>query len=248
MRVYRGSNSKTPVRQVRQRNAVARARSSHRGRPLSKRARGLDPSYCQPFAPPEDWYEPTGGDRGSGSDGGYRFVVQSAGPGYRHVVTPAEIRDRLAQLPERFLGPLEVIQLSRMTRKKKTFPCYGMQWGSALYLYPIEETLVEYFYRPPQPNVRNETQMYGGRWVHEAPTTWKLIWTESTIRDYYLNNILIHELGHLLDDRNTTYRDRERFAEWFAIRHGYLASRATSSGTRRKKQMRRRHHAPARPS
>lgn len=33
------------------------------------------------------------------------------------------------------LKSLQVVQLSRMTRKKKTYPCYGMQWGRALYLY-----------------------------------------------------------------------------------------------------------------
>ena len=36
-------------------------------------------------------------------------------------------------------------------------------------------------------------------------------------------SILIHELGHLLDQRNSTTIDRERYAEWFAIAHGYLS-------------------------
>lgn len=66
--------------------------------------------------------------------------------------------------------------------------------------------------------------MYGGRWVQEG-RSWKLIWTEEAIKDFYLNNILIHELGHLLDDRNSRPVDRERFAEWFAIRYGYLPTR-----------------------
>ena len=38
------------------------------------------------------------------------------------------------------------------------------------------------------------------------PDVWKLIWTEQSIKDFYLNNILIHELGHLLDDRNSRAR------------------------------------------
>ena len=45
------------------------------------------------------------------------------------------------------------------------------------------------------------------------------------MRDYYLNNILIHELGHLVDSRNTGYVDRERYAEWFAVEYGYKQSR-----------------------
>jgi hypothetical protein len=82
--------------------------------------------------------------------------------------------------------------------------------------------------------------MYGGRWVHETPDEWKLVWTESAIKDFYLNNILIHELGHLLDDRNNRSADRERFAEWFAVRYGYLATQAARQ--RGKKTVRRRHH------
>ena len=45
--------------------------------------------------------------------------------------------------------------------------------------------------------------------------------TEQAVKDFYLHNILIHELGHLLDDRNSRSADRERFAEHFALRHGF---------------------------
>lgn len=223
-------NSKTSMN-----NSVVKSRRRRDGL-AGKRARG-DWTHQQPFMPPEDWYEPS--DVASTD---YRIVVQPPGEGYRHVVTPAEIRERLAMLPEFMIRPLDVVQLSRMTRKKQTYPCYGMQWGSTLYLYPIETSLIEYFGRPPKPNEWNETRMYGGRWVEDAENSWRLIWTEQTIRDYYLNNILIHELGHLLDERNSSYIDRERYAEWFAIEYGYKPSRDLRQRAL-KKIVRRRHHA-----
>jgi hypothetical protein len=182
---------------------------------FGKRARGIESSGRRHFIPPENWYEPS--DRPSGH---YRVVVQSPGEGYRHVVTDQEVRERLSLLPGDMLATLEVVQLSGMTRKKQAFPCYGMQWGNALYLYPIEESLIEFFPRPPRPAQRQEAEMYGGRWVQEGHC-WRLLWTEATLKDFYLNNILIHELGHLLDERNSSYLDRERFAEWFAIEYGY---------------------------
>jgi hypothetical protein len=37
---------------------------------------------------------------------------------------------------------------------------------------------------------------------------------------FYLRNVLMHEIGHHLDSRNTTHKDRERFAEQFAEKHG----------------------------
>lgn len=121
-----------------------------------------------------------------------------------------------------------------MTRKKESFACYGMQWGSCLYLYPMEETLDEWYNQPPKPNQVNEAEMYGGRWIQEEPNLWRLKWTEKAIRDFYLNNILIHELGHLLDDRNTSYQDRERFAEWFAVEYGYRRSQRLARAVKSK--------------
>lgn len=189
----------------------------------------------EPFAPPEDWHEP----RGDGKS--YRVIVQQPGEGYCHVVTPEQVRKRLAGVPQEFLSGLEVIQFSTMTRKKQSFPCYGMQWGSTLYLYPLEESLEEWFTIPPRTEVINEARMYGGRWDEPSHGAWRLTWTPEAIEDFYLNNILIHELGHLIDDRNTGYADRERFAEWFAIQYGYRATGGAEG--RRRPKVRRRHHA-----
>ena len=85
---------------------------------------------------------------------------------------------------------------------------------------------------PPTPNQVNEARMYGGRWEQDADRMWKLVWTEEAVRDFYLNNILIHELGHLVDSRNTKYVDRERYAEWFAVNYGYKRSQRLSTEKR----------------
>lgn len=235
MSTRRSRFAKTQPRLAKGRNTSVSSRSSQRERPKSRRALVGSQNPREPFSPPEDWHEP----REDGQP--YRIVKQFPGVGYRHVVTPQEIRDRLAMLPDEFVKDLEVVQLSRMTRKKQSFPCYGMQWGSALYLYPLEESLEEQFHAAPQPTFYNEAKMYGGKW-EQVGTSWTLTWTEEAIRDFYLNNILIHELGHLLDDRNSTYTDRERYAEWFAIHYGY---RATGGGAARRprQKTRRRHHA-----
>lgn len=202
-----------------------------------KITRGSDCGRYGPGLPPEDWYEPSDlpGDQ-------YRIVEQPAGEGYRHVLTPDEIRERLGKLPPPLLQALEVVQLSRMTRRKRTFPCYGMQWGNSVYLYPIEESLTEYFLRPPRPAELQEASMYGGEWEQEAPDLWVLRWTWDAIRDFYLNNVLIHELGHLVDTRNTRHLDRERYAEWFAIEYGYKPSRAELASRAARRVVRRHHH------
>lgn len=169
------------------------------------------------FSAPEVWHPAQGEHRA-------RYVEQPAGVGFRHAVTIDEVRARLSLLDSRFTRPLEVVQLSAMTRKRQFFPCYGMQWGTAVYLYPIEESLVEEYSRPPSPQQQIEARMYGGVWTHDGKL-WRLTWTEQTIKDFYLNNVLIHEVGHVNDSRNTNSRDRERYANWFAIEYGYRATR-----------------------
>jgi len=217
-----------------QHNAMPMTKTARRSAvQANKRVRGMPRNAKLPFVPPEDWYEP------SETANGYRIIVQSPGPGFRHILTPQEIRVRLARFPAHFLKNLEVVQLSRMTRKKQSFPCYGMQWGSSLYLYPIENELVEYYNCPPTPGQMNEARMYGGQWLHQSPDVWKLVWTEDSVKDFYLNNILIHELGHLVDTRNTRYVDRERYAEWFALHYGYKGTRPTPMADR---PVSRRHH------
>jgi hypothetical protein len=205
------------------RHSASLARSERQRTAPGKRARGGQPNLELPYSPPEDWHEP-GKVRPARDPYAFRIVVQPAGEGYHHVLTPAEVRSRLRQLPPHFVAPLEVVQLSRMTRKKERFPCYGMQWGSTIYLYPIESDLVETHGRPPKPNQVTEADMYGGQWVLESDGQWRLRWTDDALKDFYLNNILMHELGHLLDNRNTGYRDRERYAEWFALHYGYKQS------------------------
>jgi len=220
MSSFHGRNSNRPhgaAGRVSQ-SRPTRVRSNRRVAPRA-RSRGQT-NVPRVFMPPENWYEPRENTQG------FRTVVQPAGADFRHVVTPEEVRTRLAMLPAEFTADLQVVQFSRMTRKKRSMPLYGMQWGQAIYLYPIEESLVESYGHPPTPAQLTEARMYGGRWEPAGNGRWRLVWTLDAVKDFYLNNILLHELGHLLDNRNTRTVDRERYAEWFAVHYGYLPTQA----------------------
>src|SRR5262245_2684939 len=130
------------------------ARSGRKCVTLGKRARISSAALRGPYLPPENWHEPD-----EQLSGRFSIVVQPSGAGFRHVVTEEDVRRRLAQLPEWMTRPLQVVQLSQMTRKKRRHPCYGMQWGNTIYLYPIEESLVESFSHPPKLAQRIEASM-----------------------------------------------------------------------------------------
>lgn len=211
---HRGTRNRSYVRSV-SRSATQRGQVPF-GRPAFATRLANRPER-RPFDAPERWHEPCNRDVP-------KILVEQPGAEFIHPVTPDEIRERLTQLPREYQGYVDVVQLSRMTRKRQLFPVYGLQWGTAVYLYPIEMSLVETYVRAPRPHQEIEARMFGGRWEHEGGM-WRLYWTIDTIRDFYLNNILIHEVGHAIDRRNRRSRDRERFANWFAIEHGYKASR-----------------------
>ena len=208
------SRVRSSLRQTREHTSSRR----HGTQPASAHQhRGNGLASGRQFDAPERWHEPRG-------DGRLRVIVEDAGESYMHAVSVDDIRQRVSLLPEKYQQKLEVVQLSRMTRKRRLFPCYGLQWGNSVYLYPIEASLEELYVRAPRPAQRIETEMFGGRWEQDG-SYWRLTWTPETIRDFYLNNVLIHEIGHINDDRNTSFRERERYADWFAVEYGFRATR-----------------------
>ena len=215
-RQHSKSNFKRPAIGPRNRSGNANVR---RSRPSAGHGqRGVGGSgQSPPFYAQDVWHEPT--DRNI-----IEYHSEPPGRGFVHPVTVDEIRQRLELLPVQYIRDLEFVQLSRMSRKRAIFPCYGMQWGPTVYLYPIEESLVESFVRPPTPQQRIEARMFGGHWYQDG-ALWRLKWTPQAIRDFYLNNVLIHEVGHVHDRRNKNSKARERYANWFAIEYGYRASR-----------------------
>jgi hypothetical protein len=209
--------SKTHHQQRSLRGEIHQPRGTSVRPAVAYRQRRRQDEISSHFSAPETWHEP---QRRTTTE----FIVQPAGAGYIHPVTVADVRSRLAELPEHLTRDVQVIQFSSMTRKRRLFPLYGMQWGPNVYLYPIEESLTETYLRPPKPDELIEARMFGGQWT-QTGREWKLTWTLETIRDFYLNNVLIHEVGHVNDTRNTNSHKREQYAIWFATEYGYRASR-----------------------
>jgi hypothetical protein len=226
-RSHQRTTTRSNLRSARRHKAAGVRQSVRPASAHQHRGNGL--AIGRAFDAPELWHEPQASDDSSAGRE-LQVLVQPAGEGYLHPVTPDDVRERVLQLPEQFQEKLEVVQFSRMTRKRRLFPCYGLQWGSSVYLYPIEASLEELYVRAPRPAQRIESEMYGGRWVQDG-NLWRLIWTENTIRDFYLNNVLIHEIGHINDDRNTSFKKREQYADWFAIEYGYRASRSKTKSS-----------------
>lgn len=173
----------------------------------------------------------------------YDIMREEPGEGFRHVVTPPEIYSRLADFPSWMLESLDIVLLARITKKERLFPCYGFQQEGVIALFPVPDgpahSSVEIWTAAPPPSFRTELEMFGVQWERCLNGEWEARWTEQQIHDYYLENIIPHEVAHLIDGRNTRKVDRERFARWFALDQS-IRRRSTQ-----KRPAHRRHHAKA---
>lgn len=145
------------------------------------------------------------------------IIAQDPGSGYFHPLAREDVVGALRELPRSMLERLNVVELSAMTFIRSRFPSYGMHWGNTIYLFPVVTSREELFVMAPPHPFRNETVKFGGKWDQISASEWRLSWTAEALRRYYSDCILPHELAHLNDDRNTNFRDRERYAEHMAV-------------------------------
>jgi predicted HD phosphohydrolase len=63
-----------------------------------------------------------------------------------------------------------------------------------------------------------------GAVIEEEGGSTSVKFSEEALRNFYLADALLHEIGHHVDrpnDRWKSLRKSERFAEWFASEHGF---------------------------
>ena len=59
-------------------------------------------------------------------------------------------------------------------------------------------------------------------WIKKAEK-WQLQWSKSSIKKYYLEHLILHEIGHLIDSKNKRFysksndKQKEDFANNYAI-------------------------------
>jgi hypothetical protein len=141
-------------------------------------------------------------------------------------VTADEIRIRLNLVPKDFLQGLKgVIILGGSNKQLKVswgnLFCFGAYGYQIIFLSPFPKAqLIEYSTSLPAPHIKKEAERAGA--IYEFKDgLWHRIFTEESLKRFYLNDVLMHELGHHVDQHTTTDKKAERYAEWFATEYGY---------------------------
>ena len=141
-------------------------------------------------------------------------------PQFVHAVTAEDVAALLQRMPAEYLRELPRIVLLAGTNRQAAARfdegVFGHYDGSGIYLHAYPKRHFEVDWRW---SVRSTDLEEFLRWgaVHEDTTVGsRLRFSPASLRDFYLYDVLLHEIGHHVDRRRQQDDAAERFAHWFA--------------------------------
>lgn len=158
-------------------------------------------------------------------------VVEPAHVDFVQPVSETDIRNTLARVPDDYLEDLGGVFVLAGSKKQakvaKRLFCYGTYWLGCIFLAPYPKHRMCLCYsKPPRPAILREFVRAGVQ-VRESTKGLEVVFDETSLRAFYLHDVLMHEIGHHVDRKSRKSRRKsEGFAEWFASEFGYRLRQA----------------------
>lgn len=166
-----------------------------------------------------------------------RFIVDPLPKGFVYPCTIEDIREKLESLPPDTLRNVSAIHLCNQVKMNPGVDAHNYD-GSLIRIYPVPEKLRWYYgRRKPNPAVAQERLEFGAYW-QKIENQWFLCWDKDSLKEYVLSHILLHEIGHSLDNVYYGTSRGEKFAEAFACHLGRNLE-IKRRAKKRKKRLRR---------
>ncbi|RJP19156.1 MAG: hypothetical protein C4520_13275 [Candidatus Abyssobacteria bacterium SURF_5] len=166
-----------------------------------------------------------------------RFMEDPLPKGYVYPCTIEDIKQKLNSLAPEMLRNISTIHLCNQVKMNPGVDAHIYD-GSDIRIYPVPEKLRWYYgKRKPNPACAQERLEFGAYW-QTTDEGWFLCWDRDNLREYILNHILLHEIGHSLDTVYYGTSRGERFAEAFA-HHVGKNQEIKRTAKKRKKRLRR---------
>ncbi len=151
-------------------------------------------------------------------------------PMHPDFLMPVSIRDvenLLGTLPKRFTHALKAVFLLGGSKKQAiswSKFAYGTYSEDVVYLHPFPKAQMKRVYKNPfQPHLLEEYRRAGARLI-QKPHQFIIEFDRHSLKQLYLWDVLIHEIGHHVDRTNFGKKRlsrEESFAEWFATEYGF---------------------------
>jgi hypothetical protein len=147
-------------------------------------------------------------------------------------VSKDDVRTELAKVPTEYLSDLDGVVLLGGSRKQErvfsSLAYWGCYWSNVIFLAAYPKAYMRRRYKTHvKPSQFAEFKRAGVRFEPSENGCY-FVFDHSSLRTYYLREVLMHELGHHVDRKNyrsKTSRRIEGFAEWFATEYGYRLRR-----------------------
>ena len=156
------------------------------------------------------------------------FIIDNPSRDFYFPVTKDEVRETLQRLPENHTNHLTHIWLQRIKKSDylshKTFQG-SFVCGGGVYLIILHPFQVDNKMRFGKSKPLKKTLNYYRDFTMELKMDqdgWFLQWTHEKIREYYLEILLLHEIGHSIDSfykrywSKSTKQKREKWADNYA--------------------------------
>jgi hypothetical protein len=155
----------------------------------------------------------------TGHVAGIRYIVDPLPKGYVYPCSIEDIRRILKELPSVFLQNVSAIHLCNQVKMNPGVDAHIYD-GSYIRIYPVPDKLRwNHGRKKPSPALAQERLEFGAYW-QKMDGEWWLCWDKDTLKEYTLNHIFLHEIGHSLDNHYYGTRRGEKVAEAFAHRVG----------------------------
>ena len=147
-------------------------------------------------------------------------------------IDEGSIRETLSTVPQKFLTGLKGIVVLGGSKKQEKVSnslfAYGTYTSNVIFLHPFPKKFLDRISKSlPKPSALQEFERAGAKITRDGKY-WRMLFDDNAIRQFYLREVLLHELGHHVDSENLpfkTHRKAEGFADWFAAEYGYKLRR-----------------------
>lgn len=150
-------------------------------------------------------------------------------PGFVRPFSSRDVLDVISDVPPEHLEGLAGIFIlggtSKQQRARKIAYGHYIQdvrdTQGRIYLHPLPRRLLEQRWdRAPKPSVIREYTRFGASF-QRGSDGWTLRFSETSLRLFYLYDVLLHEVGHHVERsvRPWPSRASERYATWYAQYH-----------------------------
>jgi hypothetical protein len=143
-----------------------------------------------------------------------------------------DIRGSLARVPAEFTKDLQCVVVLKASRKQARSAnnqyAYGRYFEGKIFLHPFPRDWLDQSLKklPPPPQLIEYKRI--GAHVRTLKDHVQVTMTSRSVREFYLRDVMLHELGHHVDETaglKKSHKRSEGYADWFAQNYGYRSRR-----------------------